>query len=102
MWNPLVPTQFAVSNDENANPSFNIWDLRNPQYPVTTYQISTHAAFCLCPGVFSTQIWLFPPPKMSALLLPTLRLVKLCLNMQQPQPSSQLNGPSMQQVRSRV
>ncbi len=38
MWNPLVPTQFAVSNDDNANPSFNIWDLRNPQYPVTTYQ----------------------------------------------------------------
>ena len=38
VWNPLVPTQFVVANDDDANPSFNIWDLRNPQYPVTTFQ----------------------------------------------------------------
>lgn len=38
MWNPLIPTQFVVANDDDTNPSFNIWDLRNPQYPVATFQ----------------------------------------------------------------
>jgi WD40 repeat protein len=38
IWNPLVPTQFVVANDDDQNPSFNIWDLRNPQYPVATFQ----------------------------------------------------------------
>ena len=38
MWNPLIPTQFVVANDDDRNPSFNIWDLRNPQYPVATFQ----------------------------------------------------------------
>lgn len=37
MWNPEIPTQFLVANDDDQNPSFNIWDLRNPQYPVATY-----------------------------------------------------------------
>jgi protein transport protein SEC31 len=39
IWNPEVPTQFVVANDDDSNPSFNIWDLRNPSYPVNTYQI---------------------------------------------------------------
>jgi hypothetical protein len=38
MWNPVVPTQFVVTNDDDMNPSFNVWDLRNPQYPATTFQ----------------------------------------------------------------
>ena len=37
MWNPTIPTQFAVMNDDEANPIFNVWDLRSPQYPVTTF-----------------------------------------------------------------
>ena len=36
-WNPEIPTQFIVANDDDRNPSINIWDLRNPQYPVATY-----------------------------------------------------------------
>jgi len=38
MWNPQIPTQFVVANDNDANPVFNIWDLRNPAYPVSTFQ----------------------------------------------------------------
>lgn len=38
MWNPEVPLQFVVANDDDFNPSFNIWDLRNPAYPVATFQ----------------------------------------------------------------
>ena len=38
VWNPEIPTQFLVANDDDQNPSFNIWDLRNPDYPVATYQ----------------------------------------------------------------
>jgi protein transport protein SEC31 len=26
-----------VVNDDNQNPSFNIWDLRSPEYPVATF-----------------------------------------------------------------
>jgi protein transport protein SEC31 len=37
MWNPEVPTQFVVANDDDKSPSINIWDLRNPDYPVATY-----------------------------------------------------------------
>lgn len=37
MWNPQIPTQFVVANDDDKNPSINIWDLRNPDYPVATY-----------------------------------------------------------------
>lgn len=38
VWNPEIPTQFLVVNDDDQNPSMNIWDLRNPDYPVATYQ----------------------------------------------------------------
>lgn len=37
MWNPLIPTQFLVANDDDKNPTINIWDLRNPHYPVATF-----------------------------------------------------------------
>jgi len=37
MWNPEIPTQFMVANDDDKNPSFNIWDLRNSSYPVQSY-----------------------------------------------------------------
>ena len=37
MWNPEIPTQFVVANDDDKNPSINIWDLRNPDYPVQSY-----------------------------------------------------------------
>lgn len=37
MWNPQVPTQFVVANDDDQNPLINIWDLRNPDYPVATF-----------------------------------------------------------------
>lgn len=37
MWNPQVPTQFVVANDDDKNPSINIWDLRSPDYPVATF-----------------------------------------------------------------
>jgi len=37
MWNPEIPTQFVVANDDDKNPSINIWDLRNPDYPVATF-----------------------------------------------------------------
>ena len=30
VWNPEIPTQFLVANDDDQNPSFNVWDLRNP------------------------------------------------------------------------
>ena len=36
-WNPEIPTQFLVANDDDQNPSLNIWDLRNPDYPVATF-----------------------------------------------------------------
>jgi protein transport protein SEC31 len=37
MWNPLDPTQFVVANDDDNNPSINIWDLRRPDYPCCTF-----------------------------------------------------------------
>lgn len=37
MWNPEIPTQFVVANDDDKNPTINIWDLRNPGYPVATF-----------------------------------------------------------------
>lgn len=37
-WNPEIPTQFLVANDDDQNPSLKIWDLRKPDYPVATYQ----------------------------------------------------------------
>lgn len=37
VWNPEIPTQFLIANDDDQNPSFNIWDLRNPDYPVATF-----------------------------------------------------------------
>lgn len=37
VWNPEIPTQFLVANDDDINPSLNIWDLRNPDYPVATF-----------------------------------------------------------------
>jgi hypothetical protein len=36
MWNPQIPTQFVVANDDDKNSSINIWDLRSPDYPVAT------------------------------------------------------------------
>jgi hypothetical protein len=30
IWNPVITTQFLVASDDDQNPSFNIWDLRNP------------------------------------------------------------------------
>mmetsp|Transcript_33963 Transcript_33963/g.25048 ORF Transcript_33963/g.25048 Transcript_33963/m.25048 type:complete len:141 (+) Transcript_33963:377-799(+) len=38
VWNPEVPTQFLVANDNEQLPFLNIWDLRNPDYPVATFQ----------------------------------------------------------------
>jgi protein transport protein SEC31 len=55
MWNPLIPTQFVVANDDDRNPSFNIWDLRNPQYPVATFQNLHHA------GILSVSWCLIDP-----------------------------------------
>ena len=43
MWNPEIPTQFVVANDDDNCPNFNIWDLRNPAYPVATFQ-NIHSA----------------------------------------------------------
>jgi len=37
MWNPEIPTQFVVANDDDKNPTINIWDLRSPDYPVATF-----------------------------------------------------------------
>lgn len=37
MWNPREPTQFVVANDDDRTPNINVWDLRNPSYPVTTF-----------------------------------------------------------------
>jgi protein transport protein SEC31 len=37
-WNPEIPTQFMVANDDDQNPSLKIWDLRKPDYPVATFQ----------------------------------------------------------------
>jgi len=37
MWDPVTPTQFVVANDDDKNPTINIWDLRNPHYPVATF-----------------------------------------------------------------
>lgn len=38
MWNPELATQFVVANDDDKNPSFNVWDLRKTDYPVATFQ----------------------------------------------------------------
>ena len=38
MWNPELATQFVVANDDDQNPSFNVWDLRKTDYPVATFQ----------------------------------------------------------------
>eukprot|EP00971_Amphidinium_carterae_P066757 1321947-Amphidinium_carterae.1 len=32
-WNPEVPTQLLVAYDDDRNPSMQMWDLRNCQYP---------------------------------------------------------------------
>lgn len=37
IWNPTIATQFVVVSDDDENPCFNIWDLRNTQYPVATF-----------------------------------------------------------------
>jgi len=37
IWNPKVPTEFLVSTDDDQKPEINIWDLRNPDYPVATF-----------------------------------------------------------------
>jgi len=37
VWNPEIPTQFIIANDDDQNPSLNIWDLRNPDYPVANF-----------------------------------------------------------------
>lgn len=37
LWNPEIPLQFLVANDDDENPVVNIWDLRNPNYPVATF-----------------------------------------------------------------
>jgi protein transport protein SEC31 len=37
LWNPEIPLQFLVANDDDSNPVINIWDLRNPNYPVATF-----------------------------------------------------------------
>lgn len=37
LWNPEIPLQFLVANDDDLNPVINLWDLRNPNYPVATY-----------------------------------------------------------------
>jgi protein transport protein SEC31 len=33
VWNPDVPTQLLVAYDDDRNPSLQMWDLRNCQYP---------------------------------------------------------------------
>ena len=43
MWNPEIPTQFVVANDDDKNPSINIWDLRSPDYPVATFNDSHYS-----------------------------------------------------------
>lgn len=43
MWNPREPTQFVVANDDDRTPVINVWDLRNPSYPVNTYS-NVHTA----------------------------------------------------------
>jgi protein transport protein SEC31 len=37
IWNPKVPTEFLVASDNDQQPEVNIWDLRNPDYPVSTF-----------------------------------------------------------------
>lgn len=36
-WNPEIPTQIAVSYDDEKNCELQIWDLRNPQGPVMLF-----------------------------------------------------------------
>ena len=37
VWNPEIPTQFMVANDDDTLPTLNIWDLRHTAYPVATF-----------------------------------------------------------------
>lgn len=37
VWNPEIPTQFLMASDDDQNPAFYIWDLRNPDFPVATF-----------------------------------------------------------------
>lgn len=59
IWNPIIPTQFVVASDDDRNPSFNIWDLRNPQYPVATFQ-NLHQQ-----GILGIN-WCLPDPNLVA------------------------------------
>ena len=36
-WNPEIPTQLAVVYDDEKYPELQIWDLRNPQGPITSF-----------------------------------------------------------------
>ena len=36
-WNPEIPTQIAVTFDDEKNSELQIWDLRNPQGPVMLF-----------------------------------------------------------------
>jgi len=36
-WNPEIPTQIAVTYDDERVPELQIWDLRNPQGPVIVF-----------------------------------------------------------------
>jgi len=57
MWNPEIPTQFVVANDDMENPIINIWDLRNPDYPVATYNNIHHS------GILSVS-WCLSDPSL--------------------------------------
>lgn len=37
IWNPRVATEFLVASDNDQQPEINLWDLRNPDYPVATF-----------------------------------------------------------------
>ncbi len=37
-WDPEIPTQLCVTNDNANNPELQVWDLRSPQSPVSTFE----------------------------------------------------------------
>lgn len=43
MWSPELPTRFVVANNDDQNPSFNVWDLRKTDYPVATFSNIHHS-----------------------------------------------------------
>ncbi|KAM3132426.1 hypothetical protein pb186bvf_015526 [Paramecium bursaria] len=52
-WNPQIPTQMAVTYDDERVPELQIWDLRNPQGPVIVFnQAHKEGINCLswCPS----------------------------------------------------